>query len=141
MTWFKGLPVLWQIVIVVAIILIVYYFYNKTKTKFVELTNPHEIVLLQGESSTITPQRQSEIKLIGQNIFNDIEDTPFTGHNYDVYNQALSLTDNELNYLADYYKQFLSIGKSLWSEIDSQYYVTSGIPAKLQTRLATIGKR
>ncbi len=142
MNWFNGLAIQWKILIIIAIILIVYYIYKKTRTKYVELTQPKEIVLLPGESKDISAQKREDIKTIASGIFNDIESTSFwTGHNYDSYEQALLLTDNELAFMADYYKTYLSIGKSLFSEMDTQIYTTSDIPAKLSTRLATIGKR
>lgn len=141
MSWFNGLSITWKIIIIVAIIVVVYLVYKKTRTKFVELTQPKEIVLLPGESKNISAQKREDIKTIASGIFNDIEDTSITGHSYDSYDQALLLTDNELAFMADYYKTYLSIGKSLYAEIDTQYYITSGIPQKLMARLAAIGKR
>lgn len=132
----------WIVVIIIIMIIVILVVGKKTKTKYLQLTQPKEIVLLPGESATLSENKREDIKTIGSAIYDDIESTSFwTGHDYDGYKSALLLTDYELAFLADYYKTYLSLGKSLYSEMDTQVYTWGSEPAKLQTRLAAIGKR
>lgn len=141
MNWFNSLSFQWKIILVVVIIFLLWLAWRKFGYKFQQLTQARDIQLLPGETPNLTPEEQGNAKDIAQKIYNDIEDTPVTGHDYEGYESALKLTDKELNFLADYYKKYLSGGRSLYSDIDSQYYITSGEPAKLMVRLAAIGKR
>lgn len=139
--WFNALSFQGKLIVVVILILLIWLLWRKFGYKFQQLTQARDIQLLPGEDSLLTSEQRSNAKDIAQCIYNDIEDTPITGHDYDCYEQALALTDLELNFLADYYKKYLASGKTLYKDIDSQYYITSGGPAKLMARLAAIGKR
>lgn len=141
MNWFNGISLQWKILIIIVLILLVWLAWRKFGYKIEQLTQARDVTLLPGESKNLTPEQESNAKDIAQMIFNDIEDTSVTGHDYDGYDQALLLTDKELNFMADYYKKFLGNGETMHKAIDSQYYVTSGIPQKLMARLAAIGKR
>ncbi len=139
---FSNLSIFWKLIILLVLVIIVYYIYNKSKTKIIQLTQSGEIVLLPGELKNISQDRQNYIKGLGSDLYNDIESTSITGHDYEPYTSALQLTDNELAFLADYYKTFLTNGsESLYSAIDSNYYITGDENTKLMTRLAKIGKR
>jgi hypothetical protein len=141
MNWFKMLPWQFKLAIIIAIILLIWLAWRKFGYKVGQLTQARDITLLPGESKNLTSEQESNAKDIAQFIFNDIEDTPITGHDYSSYDQALLLTDKEMNFMADYYKKFLGNGETMYKAIDSQYYITSGVPQKLMARLAAIGKR
>lgn len=139
--WFSGLSFQVKIIVVIAIIILIWILWRKFGYKLGQLTQARDIQTLPGENSIMSNEQISKAKDIAQGIFNDIEDTPITGHVYDSYDQALLLTDTELNFAADYYRKYLGNGVSMHKGIDSQYYITSGVPAKLMARLAAIGKR
>jgi hypothetical protein len=141
MAWFNSLSFQWKIILVIVVILLLWLLWRKFGYKFQQLIQPRDIQLLPGESGNLSSEQESNAKDIAQCIFNDIEDTPVSGHEYDCYQQALDLTDKELNFVADYYKKYLATGKTLYKGIDSQYYITDGRPAKLMARLSAIGKR
>lgn len=141
MNWFNGLSFQVKIIVVVAIVIVIWLLWRKFGYKLGQLTQARDIQVIPGEITTLTAQQNSDLKDAAQAIYNDIEDTPFTGHNYEPYTRAQSLTDTELNFLADYYKKYLGGGTSLYRAIDGQYYITGGEPAKLMARLAAIGKR
>lgn len=130
-----------KIALIIIVVIIIVVAVKKSRSKISQLTQASSIVLLPGEPKVIPTNRQVEIQAIGRALYKDIEDTPITGHYYYPYTQALQLTDNELDYLASYYKTFLSNGESLFDAIDSNYYVTSSIPQDLMARLAQIGQR
>ena len=138
MSQFNALPLYWKIIIIVGIIILLWILWRKFGYK---LTQARNVILLPGETGVISPNKRSEIESLGQLLYNDIYDTPVTGHVYAPYIAATQLTDNELDYLAKYYNKYLGNGTSLYSDIDSQYYITSGEPAKLQARLAAMGQR
>lgn len=141
MNWFNSISLQWKIIIIIVLILLVWLAWRKFGYKIEQLTQARDITLLPGESKNLTSEQESNAKDVAQLVFNDIEDTPVTGHEYSGYEQALLLTDKELNFMADYYKKFLGNSETMYKAIDTQYYITSGIPQKLMARLAAIGKR
>lgn len=141
MKWFNSLDTKYKVLIVIAILIILYVLHRYIAPKIKKATQKQDTVFIPGETSDLSPQQQSSIKLIGLHIFNDIQDTSVTGHTYKPYQDALLLTDNELHFLAQYYKRYLSSSsETLHDDIDSQVYVFGGEPAKLIARLAAIGE-
>jgi len=96
-----------------------------------------DIDLEEGESVTLDPFREAIIESTAREIYDDIEDTGWFGHDYSAYYIAYDFTDNELRYLYQYYQS--QFGQSLISAIDSQWYITDDIPKKLRTKLQAIG--
>jgi len=96
----------------------------------------------EGQGSTpLTQEQLNKIYGIAGKLYNDIYETGWTGHTYEPYGLALTLTDRELLELARYYKRNLSNGNSLYSDIGSQIYVWSdGTPAELRNKLSKIGE-
>ena len=139
--WFNNLSFQTKIITVIIIVVILWVLWRKYGYLFGQLTQARDITFIEGENKTLTPQQESNIKDIAQKISKDIEDTPWTGHEYDGYEKALALTDKELDFLATYYKKYLGNGTSLWEDIDTQIYATSSKPAELQTRLNAIGRK
>lgn len=128
----------WILLLVIALILILYI--RRNWYKFSHLFTPRNIDLEPGESEVISEQRKRQIESIAQKLFTDIYNTPYSGHNGDVYKEALSLTDNELLYLAKFYKRSVSGGNTLYADIDSQWYVWIDSPTTLMARLNKIGE-
>jgi hypothetical protein len=81
--------------------------------------------------------RKIYIESITSEIYDDIESTPWSGHDYEPYNQATALYDDELKHMGNYYFNHLTKGKESMSDaIDSQYYTwDSGTVADLKTKL------
>lgn len=139
--WFSGLSFQVKLIVIISLIILIWLAWRKWGYKIEQLTQARDIQVLPGENKVLSSEQISNTKDIAQAIFNDIEDTPITGHDYDGYDRALLLTDSELNFMADYYRKYLGNGKSMYQDINGQYYITSGVPAKLMARLAAIGKR
>lgn len=139
--WFTNLSLTWKIIIVIVIIIILWLLWRKFGYKLTQLSQARIINPLPYESGELTPQKEDDLKVLAEGLYNDIEDTSWTGHNYDPYIESLRLTDKELTFLAAYYKKYLGNGESLYKAIDSQLYPTGNQPAKLMARLAAIGRR
>jgi hypothetical protein len=90
----------------------------------------------------LTDSRKSQLQAISNAMFQDIENTPFwTGHDYTSYEQTLAVYDDELKYMADYFKNFSSAGEySMKVGIDSQVYTWGDSPAQVSNRLSELGK-
>jgi hypothetical protein len=93
----------------------------------------------------IPESRKSEIQSLAAKLEQDINNTPWINHDYPIYKQALGYADNEIVYLADYYKQNLSPSESLYDAIEGEYYTWDWYyetwPYELQSRLAEVGKK
>jgi hypothetical protein len=126
--------------IIIAIIIILYLL-NKNWYRIKSLWQPRDIDLETGESLNIPQQRKLEIEAIARLLYTDIYDTPFTGHTVSVYEQALTLTDNELLYLSKYYKRNLTQGSWLWTDINNEVFAFTDVNTKLQLRLSKIGEK
>jgi hypothetical protein len=121
-----------------AIVAIIYISSNTYRLK--RLFQGKNVDLEEGESKGLTEAKKNKIEKIGEEIKLDIYDTSWLGHNYTPYEKALDMTDQEIVYLAEHYKSYLSEkGNSLYDDIDSQYYVTNRAPAELKARLSNIG--
>jgi hypothetical protein len=92
----------------------------------------------------ISDSRKTVIETLAGKLENDINDTGWT-HAYGLYSEALGYADNEIKYLADYYKQNLSPSESLYDAIGGEWYTWDWVyetwPFELQSRLADVGKR
>jgi len=126
------------IIIVVAIIVIAFLL-NKYWWKIERIFKPR---VSNDSPDNLTDARKLQIQGIANAMFQDIEHTSFwTGHDYTSYQQALTLYDNEIKYLADYFKNYSAAGAySLKAGIDSQIYTWGDSPAKLSNILAEVGK-
>lgn len=94
-------------------------------------------------TARITDDRKKFLKDIAGRIYTDIYDTPGTGHDCDLYTEANALCDEELEYVAVYYKQYLSNGVSIyneWSGWNGEYTLLCDIDA-FKAHLARIGQR
>lgn len=134
----------WKIIVLIIIALLLFFYVRKNwqviKRKLGGIFTPRDISFEPGEDVVITEARKKVLESIASKLYTDIEYTGWTGHDYTPYTEALALTDNELLYMATFYKRYQSGGNTLYSDIASQYYVTSSIPTQLMARLNKIGE-
>lgn len=127
---------------IVVLLLLLYHNWpfikNKIFSQPVINFNPGEPTGLTGGSG-IPAYRQSQLQALAQNVYADIWHTPWSGHDHTAYISVTEgTTDNELIYLAKYYKQ-LTGGTNLWTDTDDQWFLGKD-GSNLQTRLAAIGQ-
>jgi hypothetical protein len=89
----------------------------------------------------ISDSRKTYIEGVSSDLYNDIYYTGFTGHDYTPYSLANGLFDDEVKYLADFYKNHLSAGNSLYNDINSQWYTWGNEAENLMNLLASNGKK
>jgi hypothetical protein len=89
----------------------------------------------------ISDSRKSYIEGIASALYSDIYSTGWFGHDYTPYENANGLFDDEIVYLADFYKNHLSSGESLYNDIDSQWYTWGNEANTLLSLLASNGKK
>lgn len=127
------------IVIVIIIILTIY----KNWDKIINVFHKNTIIFEPGESTTIPDLEKRQLESVANSIFSDIYDTPITGHDGDVYKEALALTDNRLAYVNDFYKSKVSGGKSIIYDLNDEYFFQGSDALtqanKLISRLKAIG--
>lgn len=93
------------------------------------------------DGNGISESRKTYIEGVAGDIYNDIYYTGYTGHDYTPYTMALGLFDDEIKYMADFYKNHLSSGKSMYKDIDSQWYTWGNEAEDLMNLLASNGKK
>lgn len=125
-------------ILIVVVIVVLYLLWNKHGYKIARLFKP-------AQSNTapfpISDVRKEQIENLMSEIYDDIEDTDFWGgHHYDIYNQLLGMYDDEISYGADYYKNFLANGNTLYSDLDSQWFLWSDVNTKVLDKLKELGK-
>lgn len=122
-----------KIVIGIIIFIIIIVLWQKHAWKLGRLINPSQ--KNNSPDAVIKDDKKEAIEKIANRIYEDIESTPFLGHDYTPYEEALKLYDNEIQYLATYYKTHLNSGATLWDSIDTQWYTWGYSPLKLQSKL------
>jgi hypothetical protein len=66
-------------------------------------------------------------------IINDIYDTPFSGHNYQLYSNMLKLDNKQLMYLLYFYKN--KKGKKLIDDLKNEYFLDVSIKNTIISKL------
>lgn len=129
-------------IIIVIIVVIVAFFVIRNYLPQIKLYfQPKNIDLQPGESVEISETRKRYLESLAGRVYADIYSTStFTGHDDSVYIEANAVTDNELLYMAGYYKKYLSSGVSMWQDIDDEAYLIQS-PTDLQQHLSKIGER
>lgn len=131
--------------IIIAVVIVLILIRNRHKiANLFEAKAPDRSAEDQGEQP-IPDSRKQFIHGLANNLYNDIYETPWLSHNHLLYSQALGLMDNELKYLATYYRQNLSSGSTLNDDIGGEWYsldfpTTSDAPYKLRTELSRVGE-
>ncbi len=88
----------------------------------------------------VSERRKKRIRRLGDKLYDDIYDTPLTGHTYSYYEKANDLDDNELLFLARYYIG-ITKGSSLFEDVDDEAFsLFSDVDTKLMNHLAIIGE-
>jgi len=93
------------------------------------------------DGNGISDSRKTYIESIASDLYTDIYSTGYTGHDYTPYTVALSFFDDEIIYLADFYKNHLAGGNSLYNDIDSQWYTWGNEASDLMNLLSANGKQ
>lgn len=146
-----GLPIFIKAIILLLLIILIYYLVKKyggwLKYKF----QSSDINYKPGETPNNAGYTagggdigagKEYIERIAGDLYSDIYDTPFTGHSYTPYIQALGLSDNDLKYLADHYKKYLTKGNSLFEDIDNEIFAPGvSLDSDLMARLTKIGAK
>ena len=93
------------------------------------------------EGNGISETRKAYIEGIASDLYSDIYSTGWSGHDYTPYTVALSFFDDEIVYLADFYKNHLASGNSLYNDINSQWYTWGNEAEDLMNLLSANGKK
>jgi hypothetical protein len=128
------------IILIIVIIIIVLIKRNWYRVR--KLWNPQaedevpENLADTATQSGFSEARTIKIESIASKIYTDIEDTPFTGHDYEIYGEANALYDDEIKYMGKYYRDYLTGGQEKMSDaIKSQSFWWSSGPADLANKL------
>lgn len=130
----------WKWILALIIIIIVYYTVRRNWTTLKFYFTPRNIDVAPGENTNLTPDQQVQLKALAQNIYTDIYDTPITGHDYSIYDQAMALTDTQLLFVAKFYRENLTHGVTMYDDINNELFVFSDINTRLKERLSKIGE-
>lgn len=91
----------------------------------------------------VSEDRKDYLKGVADQIYNDIYNTPITGHSCGIYTEANGLCDEELVYVAEYYKKYLTSGRSIYNDLsgwDGEYTIFCDFDS-LKAHLSKIGQR
>lgn len=91
----------------------------------------------------VSEDRKTFLKDMAGRIYTDIYNTPLFGHDCSVYTEANALCDEELIYVADYYKKYLTSGVSIYSNLsgwNGEYTLFCDFDT-LKAHLSRIGQR
>lgn len=124
-------------IIIIIVLIVLYLLYRKYGYKLDRLFNPSTS---NNSPVAMTDIRKSQIELITQKVKADIYSTPFSGHDYTIYESFLTLFDDEIKYASDYYKNYLTAGGSLYNDLDGEYFVTGDVNSRVLDKLTALGK-
>ena len=117
------------------------WYRRKTQKGDIDLT-PEEKELLAKGKEPLTDEKEAGLKALAQLLHSDIYDTPITGHNSSLYIQAKELSDTELKFMAKYYREYITKGTYLETDIDNEIYSPfTNIDSLLMARLAKVGEK
>lgn len=103
---------------------------------------PSDITLEPGESKIIVPSKEAALKGLAAQLHSDIYDTPILGHTTSLYVEANNLTDNELKFLAKYYRKQLTQGTYLYTDVDNEAFnIFTNVDSMLMAHLAKVGEK
>lgn len=113
-------PIIWTIVG-----LVVFFIARKNWWRVKALIQPRVINTENGKT-TVSPGREPYLHQLADKIYQDIHDTPFTGHTESLYKEANALSDVELLYLSRYYKRSLTSGDTIYSDLQNEWFAIFG---------------
>jgi len=147
-----GLPPLAKIIILLLVILLTYSLVKKYGGWLKDKLQSSDISYNNGETPNNAGytagqgdinEGRKKLEDLSLKLYQDIYDTPIMGHDPVPYITATnSLSDNDLRYLADYYKKYLTKGTSLFVDMNDEVYpFGTDYDAKLISRLTKIGAK
>jgi len=132
MNFLNSLSLQWKIILIVVIIIIIYLLYRKFGYRLKNLfqakdIKSQQIILPNGEVVTVSTKSDipASQKLILENLAEDLKKDIYglnITHETELYKRASSLSDVEIDYLADYYKRYLTDGVSLYEDMNDEEY-------------------
>lgn len=152
--FWNGLKPLYKIIIVVVLALLIISIIKKYGDQLSSFFQSRKINYGPGENAGNQGYQagggdptkgKSFIENLADNIYRDIYETPWSGHNSTYYEEANTLSDSDLLYMADYYKEFLTKGVGLFEDMDNESYTVftdnffSNAADVMKTRLIQIG--
>ena len=123
-------------IVLVLLVVLAYFFYKKGKKSITTQYLPGD---LPGNpsSGSDTGASNSEIKALANELFNDIDGFNGLGHNNDVYNRVILLSDTDLvklyNTFNTLYQQRLE--ETMTVAIDNEKFWENDIPDRIIERL------
>ncbi len=130
----------WIVLAVVIILLVIRRNWNQIKA----LTEPKYInTTPEPGTATTTNSSVSQndvLEQLARTCYADIYDTnAFSGHDLDVWDKVNSLSDPDLTYMAKFYKNAVTRGTTLFSDLNDEYFATSNINTRVLARLHVLG--
>lgn len=133
-----------KIIIITIILIVVFFIARKNWWRVKALIQPRVINTENGKT-TVSPGREPYLQQLADKIYQDIYDTPVTGHTESLYTEANALSDVELLYLSRYYKRSLTSGVTIYSDLQSEWFALFGSTYDavnaLANHLSKIGER
>lgn len=129
----------WKWMLVVIVLTIIYFTARKNWYRIKFWFQPRDIDVEEGEVTNLSAEKEKELKDLARLIYTDIYDTPYTGHDYDLYARALALSDTELLYMARFYRKSLTRGITMYDDLNNELFITN-IDTQLKSRLSKIGE-
>jgi hypothetical protein len=115
-----------------------YYFYRQGKKTVTLQALPND---LPGNPGSVSAgASNNEIKLIAQQLYDDMDGYNFAGHNYDPYNRAITLSDTDLVKLYNTFNSLYQADskETLKQWIESESYYSNDLPDALLARFAKL---
>lgn len=92
-----------------------------------------------GGSFRISNDRINYLNGVAQKIYDDIYNTPYSGHNCNIYIEANQLCDEELAYVGQQYRKALTRGISIWTDLGQEYTLSCDFDT-LRAHLSKVGE-
>ncbi len=88
----------------------------------------------------ISDSRQAVLNGFADNLHQSIHTSVAWGDTVDALNNISGVNDDELRYIARYYKRALSRGTSLYTDLNNEWMPLTDIDEQILTRLSKIGE-
>lgn len=133
MNWFFNLSTRNQIIIIIFIVLILIFLYRRYGYRIKNLFQPKEInketiKLINGQIVTVSSQadlpqsQKTYLENLAGRIKKDVKGTNALGYRDSaVYKEAAGLSDVEIDYMASYYKRYLTSGVSMYEDMSDEW--------------------
>lgn len=139
----KNVVVIIAIALVVVLLIILYKERYNIKRMFVNGSSDNSVNGLVNSNYRLNlpTNRKAELEMLASQLYKDLYNTSFwRGHNMDLYVKALLLSNADLLYLKDYYKEKVSGGIALQEDIEEDYFPLTTVDEELKARLINIDK-